>query len=461
MNLYSLTMCRRWFGEGHDDLVGRVRETLVHAFAGNSTPLILSLEGLRQLDVPKQTAFLQSLLGAYRDAKREAEADGVIAELIEQNDSTTIRLRIGQTPQPRENRALHQRLADANQLNGAEAWTLANYWASGEAGPREAAVATRLKALALDKEYPMACYEEALRLGKLPANQVDARKYRRLLEISWNHGYREIARPLYNLVSTGQGGPKDTKAAATYLLKAAKYNDPLANLFVGIYYAKGIEGFPRNPSAAIPYLQKGIAAGYPEPAALLGEIYLYGRAGSTNLREAYNQFNRAQAAGYWRSTSNPVVPESVIAALTRQVSCETCKGAGKHTGYRTCRDCRGRGSYRCDKCNGSGTTKKYRHTSCASCRGSGYVRFGYDSKGDNRARDYKSATVCCTTCNGRGNWSVADNVRCRSCGGDGDRRCSRCSGKGDIQTSGPCSPCGGNGKIIRYDSPKSFSSSEL
>ena len=461
LELYSLAVCRRWFGPGHDELAGKVAATLRHAEAKNNHPLILNMEALRALDVPKQAAFLQSLLGAYRDAGREAEAGQIIAELINQNDPLAIRLRLQQKPPPRESRALLQRLADANLTLGAEAWTLANYWASGEGGPRDPAVAARLKAIALEKQYPLACREEALRLSKLPANQVDPQRYRELLEISWSSGYKDVASLLFDAAYTSSGRAKSTKLNQAILLAAAEQGNRAAISAVGRHYMNGTDGFTRDPNRALPWLQKSSGFGNHIAPAYLGQIYLYGQIGSTNLREAHAQFRRARDLGYWREPGPHLIAETVIAALEKQVACDTCNGAGRHNGYRTCGDCRGRGSYRCDKCSGRGTTKRYRQESCASCGGSGSIRYSYDTKGEGRLRDYRSQNSRCTSCNGRGNWSVAENVRCSSCGGDGERRCSRCRGKGEIETSGSCNSCGGDGRIIRYDSKKSFSPSEL
>lgn len=460
--LYSLAVCRRWFGPGHDDLVPQVAAVMRHANSENMDAVITGMEELRKLDVGTQPGFLQSLLGAYRDDGRSAEADQIVAQLIEQNDPLAIRMRLDQKPPARENRSLLQRLADASQISGPEAWTLANYWATGEAGPRDPAVASRLKAIALDKQYPMACHDEALRLSKLPASQVDQKRYRELLEISWRHGYTDIASLLYNAAYDSQGRAKSTKLNQSILLAAADQGNKTAIMAVGYNYMNGTDGFARDPQRALPWLQKASANGYNAAPAYLGVIYLYGQTGTANLREAHAQFRRARDLGHWQNPAPHVISSTVIAALEKQVACGTCKGAGKHTGYRTCNDCRGRGSYRCDKCNGRGTTKEYYQEYCrAGCRG-GYISWqrqtGTNSSG---YPIYKTERQRCTSCGGRGSWSASKDVRCRSCGGDGERRCSDCRGKGEIETSGSCRDCGGDGKIIRYDSKQAFSPAEL
>lgn len=105
-------------------------------------------------------------------------------------------------------------------------------------------------------------------------------------------------------------------------------------------------------------------------------------------------------------------------------TCKTCNGYQ----YITCKnpDCKGKHSWNCDRCFGSG------QVTCVKCKGEGYIKCtSCNGKGSKTKSEFKNGQSYqiiekCIKCKGKG------EIPCTKCGGNGKEKCIRCGGEGKI-----------------------------
>ncbi|MGN0833945.1 MAG: hypothetical protein ACI4RD_09910 [Kiritimatiellia bacterium] len=123
--------------------------------------------------------------------------------------------------------------------------------------------------------------------------------------------------------------------------------------------------------------------------------------------------------GYGRGTS------SRKGTVKVEVDCSNCRGTGEITKRPRCQFCGGKGKrmiqepgrlrqrVRCENCGGSGYSEGYSQ-SCPKCHGNGKVEV------------WKQ----CSRCGGKGTIQSGSKVTCPVCSGKGKLKCDRCGGRG-------------------------------
>ena len=120
------------------------------------------------------------------------------------------------------------------------------------------------------------------------------------------------------MYANGLGGvPKDAVKAIKWLTKAAEQGDHLAQYHLGEMYAEG-EGIPQDKTKAIEWLTKAAEHGLNLAQHRLGEMYLGGDGTSVNLikAHAYTSIARANGINFANvdAISSKMTPEQIAEA---------------------------------------------------------------------------------------------------------------------------------------------------
>jgi len=109
-------------------------------------------------------------------------------------------------------------------------------------------------------------------------------------------GDAESQYTLAQMYNSGSGVPKDPAAAVLWLQKAANQGHANAQYSLGTSYLLG-DGVPKSTASAIEWLNKSAQQGNSLAQANLGAIYLNGDGVAQNFRVALSWFEKAAAQG--------------------------------------------------------------------------------------------------------------------------------------------------------------------
>ena len=99
------------------------------------------------------------------------------------------------------------------------------------------------------------------------------------------------------MYATGNGVPKDTKAAVKWYRKAAEQGDAYGQNGLGLMYANG-RGVPQDFKEAVKWYRKAAEQGLPAAQYNLGAMYYKGEGVARDYVTAYAWWNIAAANGY-------------------------------------------------------------------------------------------------------------------------------------------------------------------
>lgn len=203
----------------------------------------------------------------------------------------------------------------------------------------------------------------------------------------------------------GDGVTRNLTKAIEYYQRAARLHHPEAFAYLADNYSRGL-GVTKNFETAFHYAQRAAQTGCALGMYVLGRMYAFGLGTQTNRTLAEFWLKRAVVAGHERARDILVDLDNVT------VTCPQCNGAGVQKSL--CPNCKGKGEYKCFKCEGRGA--------------------------------YFDDRACEQAVRGRGplNPSSFQSDRCFLCGGDGMLNCQICGGTGICKER--CEKCGGTGK---------------
>ncbi|CAO3608797.1 unnamed protein product [Cunninghamella blakesleeana] len=143
-----------------------------------------------------------------------------------------------------------------------------------------------------------ACYEEGID-DICPCNLKTA--YDHYL-IAANHGNTDAEFQVAWMLSNGRGIPKDRKAAYGWYKKAAEKNNKTALYSLGLYYAKGLDGIPKNLLQARQCFGKSARLGYVPAMTIYAKFCrdAWSQTGShNNNSNQHQQQELCQQAVHW------------------------------------------------------------------------------------------------------------------------------------------------------------------